>query len=62
VARYLIKLKDKFCEWSTIADAQSRGDFYVTLGGLGFVHRRAEWLRKHSRYARHAGPNCCEQS
>lgn len=29
-----------------IADAQARGDFYVTPGGYGLIHRSQEWKDK----------------
>lgn len=47
------------CSDFEITDARLRGDFYLD-GGFGYVIRRAEWLRKHSKYERHAGNNSCE--
>lgn len=46
------------CSEIEIADAQRRGDFYVFAGGLGLVHRHAEWLQRHSRFARNAVSSC----
>lgn len=40
------------CHVIEINDAQARGDFYVFDGGLGFVRRLPDWLKRHSPYAR----------
>lgn len=47
------------CSELETADARARGDFF-TVGLLGYVHRRHEWLQKHSRYARNPSKDCCE--
>lgn len=43
-----------------IAEAKVRGDFYVDENNLGYVRRNPDWLKKHSRFARGAFPDCCE--
>lgn len=49
------------CSVMEIADARARGDFLVDNRGYGYVRRIPEWLRRHSRFARHAAPDCCER-
>jgi len=40
------------CSEMEIADAQVRGDWYVTEGGMGYVLRLPEWLKQNCRFAR----------
>lgn len=47
------------CNEIEIADAKARGDWWVD-DGFGYVLRLPEWLASHSRYARGAHADTCE--
>lgn len=48
------------CSELEVAEAKTRGDFYVDDNQCGYVRRLPEWINKHSRFARGAEPSCCE--